>query len=223
MCYAPQLSEASISTEEGISGCSPGLALSVEWHSNDQKQGSLVGLRAPNANNPVYDMTSQDIIRQKQGTTSDKVIEVSPGDEIGAHFGYVIGGAQFANEPDNPIADANKTGFDWFMIWEDTFDTSSKQWGVDNMISNQGWGKFDMPQCIATGDCPMRVEILALHSAKSSMAAYGTFLPSQTFIFLEPTSRTTRVLLSTSMAWRDNPTNSGKPYSAPGNAPVIQC
>lgn len=129
------------------------------------------------------------MICQKQGRTSDKVIAVKAGDNLGAYFGHVIGGAQFANDPDNPIAashkgpitawlakvdnaaTASKTGLKWFKIWEDTLNTSSKKWGVDNMISNQGWVKFQMPQCIAPGDYLMRVEILALHSAKTSMGA----------------------------------------------------
>lgn len=134
-------------------------------------------------------MNSQDIICQKQGRTSDKVISVKAGDDIGAYFGHVIGGAQFANDPDNPIAKshkgpvtawlakvdnaatASKTGLKWFKIWENTFNPSTKQWGVDEMIANGGTVKFKMPQCIASGDYLMRVEILALHSAKSSMGA----------------------------------------------------
>jgi cellulase len=94
----------------------------------------LVGLRAPNDNNPVYDVTSQDIICQKQGRTSSQIINVKAGDNIGAYFGHVIGGAQSANDPDNPIApshkgpitawlakvdnaaSASKTGLKWFKV-----------------------------------------------------------------------------------------------------------
>ncbi|KAI0595187.1 glycoside hydrolase family 61 protein [Biscogniauxia sp. FL1348] len=221
---------------------------------NGQKQGSLVGLRAPSDNNPVYDVTSQDIICQRQGTTSNKVINVSPGDEIGAFFGHVIGGAQFANDPDNPIAkshkgpvtawlakvddaaSASKTGLKWFKIWEDTFDTSTKQWGVDNMIANQGWVKFDMPQCIAPGDYLMRVEILALHSARLNMQAQfymscaqlkiggsGTFSPTQTFSFPGAYQQSDPSILINIYGLTGQPDNGGKAYSAPGNAPVIQC
>lgn len=56
--------------------------------------------------------------------------------------------SQGANDADNPIASSHKgpvmaylakvdnaatsaqTGLKWFKIWEDTFDTSSKKWGV---------------------------------------------------------------------------------------------
>ncbi|KAI8631163.1 glycoside hydrolase family 61 protein [Xylariaceae sp. FL1651] len=236
-------------------------AISAEAHCifqevsiNDQKQGSLVALRAPNDNNPVYDVTSQDIICQRQGRTSDKIINVAPGDKIGAYFGHVIGGAQFANDPDNPIAKshkgpitawlakvdnaatASKTGLKWFKIWEDTFDTSSKKWGVDNMIANQGWTKFTMPQCIAPGDYLMRVEILALHSAKSNMGAQfymscaqlrisgsGSFTPSQTFSFPGAYKQNDPSILINIYGATGQPDNGGKAYNAPGNAPVIKC
>ncbi|KAK5626051.1 hypothetical protein RRF57_001766 [Xylaria bambusicola] len=219
-----------------------------------QKQGSLVGLRAPNDNNPVYDVSSQDIICQKQGRTSNKIINVKPGDEIGAYFGHVIGGAQFANDPDNPIAKshkgpitawlakvdnaatASKTGLKWFKIWEDTFNPSSKKWGVDNMIANQGWVKFQMPQCIAPGDYLMRVEILALHSAHQNMGAQfymscaqlrisgsGTFSPSQTVSFPGAYKQNDPSILVNIYGLTGQPDNGGKTYNAPGNVPVIQC
>ncbi|TGJ85016.1 hypothetical protein E0Z10_g3731 [Xylaria hypoxylon] len=236
-------------------------AISAEAHCifqevsvNDQKQGSLAGLRAPNDNNPVYDVTSQDIICQKQGRTSSKVIDVKPGDNIGAYFGHVIGGAQFANDPDNPIAashkgpvtawlakvdnaaSASKTGLKWFKIWEDTFNPSSKKWGVDNMISGQGWTKFQMPQCIAPGDYLMRVEVLALHSAKTNMGAQfyiscaqlkisgsGTFTPSETVSFPGAYKQNDPSILVSIYGLTGQPDNGGKPYNAPGNVPVIKC
>ncbi|OTB03694.1 glycoside hydrolase family 61 protein [Hypoxylon sp. CI-4A] len=221
---------------------------------NGQKQGSLVGLRAPSDNNPVYDVTSQDIICQKQGTTSDKVISVAPGDKLGAYFGHVIGGQQFANDPDNPIAKshkgpvtawlakvdnaatASKTGLKWFKVWEDTFDTSSKQWGVDNMISQQGWVNFDLPQCIAPGDYLMRVEILALHSARMANGAQfymscaqikvsgsGSFTPSQTVSFPGAYEKNDPSIVVNIYGAAGQPDNNGQAYKAPGNVPVIQC
>ncbi|KAI0973488.1 glycoside hydrolase family 61 protein [Xylaria arbuscula] len=221
---------------------------------NDQKQGSLVALRAPNDNNPVYDVTSQDIICQKAGRTSSTVINVNPGDQIGAYWGHVIGGAQFANDPDNPIASshkgpitawlakvddaatASKTGLKWFKIWEDTFNTSTKKWGVDNMISNQGWTKFQMPQCIAPGNYLLRVEILALHSARTSMGAQfymscaqvkiggsGAFSPSQTVSFPGAYQQNDPSILINIYGTTGQPDNGGKVYNAPGNVAVIKC
>ncbi|KAI5861452.1 glycoside hydrolase family 61 protein [Durotheca rogersii] len=235
--------------------------LSAEAHTifqevsvNGQSQGRLVGLRAPNDNNPVTDVNSQDIICQKQGTTSNQVISVSPGDKIGAYFGHIIGGAQFPNDPDHPIAKshkgpitvwlakvdnaatASKAGQKWFKVWEDTFDTSSKQWGVDRMIANQGWVNFSLPQCIAPGDYLMRVEILALHSAHMQNGAQfymscaqirvggsGSFSASQTVSFPGAYQRNDPSIVINIYGLAGQPDNAGKPYSAPGNVPVIQC
>ncbi|KAI1338802.1 glycoside hydrolase family 61 protein [Xylariaceae sp. FL0016] len=221
---------------------------------NGAKQGSLVALRAPSDNNPVYDVTSQDIICQKQGTTSNKIIDVKAGDEIGAYWGHVIGGAQFANDPDNPIAKshhgpvsawlakvdnaatASKTGLKWFKIWEDTFDTSTKKWGVDNMVANQGWVKFDMPTCVAPGEYLMRVEILALHSAKTLKAAQfymscaqikisgsGTATPSETVSFPGAYKQDDPSILINIYGSKGQPDNGGKAYSSPGNHAVLKC
>lgn len=92
-----------------------GAALSVEGHAIFQKvsvngadQGSLTGLRAPNNNNPVQDVSSQNMICGQPGSTSQTVIQVKAGDRIGAWYQHVIGGAQFPNDPDNPIASSHK-------------------------------------------------------------------------------------------------------------------
>lgn len=63
-------------------------------------------------------------------------------------FQHTIGGPQGANDADNPIASSHKgpviaylakvdnaatasqTGLKWFKIGQDTFDTSTKKWGV---------------------------------------------------------------------------------------------
>ena len=90
-------------------------ALSVEGHCIFQKvsvngadQGSLTGLRAPNNNNPVQDVGSQDMICGQSGSTSQTVINVKAGDRVGAWYQHVIGGAQFSGDPDNPIAKSHK-------------------------------------------------------------------------------------------------------------------
>lgn len=150
---------------------------------NGQDHGQLTGIRAPNNNNPVQDVNSANMACGQSGTKSNTVIPVAPGDRLGAYWGHVIGGAQFANDVDHPIARSHKgpvtawlakvdnaassssTGQNWFKIWQDGFDQGSRKWGVDNMISNNGWVYFNMPSCIAPGQYLLRVEILALHSA----------------------------------------------------------
>lgn len=69
-------------------------------------------------------------------------------------FQHTIGGPQGTNDPDNPIASSHKgpviaylakvdnaatsaqTGLKWFKIGQDTFDTSTKKWGVGMSFSS---------------------------------------------------------------------------------------
>ncbi|KAL2140262.1 hypothetical protein VTI28DRAFT_4017 [Corynascus sepedonium] len=233
-------------------------ALTVEGHCIFQKvsvngadQGSLTGLRAPNNNNPVQDVSSQDMICGQSGSTSDVVIEVKAGDRIGAWYQHVIGGAQFPNDPDNPIAPshkgpvmaylakvdnaatASKTGLQWFKIWEDSFDTGSRVWGVDNMIKNNGWVYFNIPECVADGNYLLRVEVLALHSASTQGAAQfyqscaqinvsggGSFTGSNTVSFPGAYSASDPGILTSIYGATGTPDNDGKPYTAPGPSPI---
>ncbi len=181
---------------------------------NGKDNGQLTGLRAPNSNIPVQDVSSNNMICGAPGSTSKTVLSVAPGDKIGTYWQHVIGGAQFAGDPDNPIAKSHKgpvmaylakvdnaasasdSGLKWFKIWQDSFDPSSKKWGVDNMMANNGWAYFNFPKCIAPGQYLLRMEILALHSAKTAGSAQfyqscaqievtgsGTFTPGSTVSF----------------------------------------
>ncbi|KAI5916974.1 glycoside hydrolase family 61 protein [Camillea tinctor] len=172
------------------------LALTADAHCifqklsvNGQEQKLLDGLRAPSDNNPVQDPSSSGITCGADGTKSSTVIPVKAGDQIGAWYQHVIGGSQGPADADNPIASSHKgpitaylaavdsaasasaSSAKWFKIFEDTFDPSSKQWGVDHMIANDGWVKFSLPTCIPDGEYLLRVETLALHSAYAQNGA----------------------------------------------------
>ncbi|KAK4126997.1 lytic polysaccharide monooxygenase [Parathielavia appendiculata] len=172
------------------------MAVSAQAHSIFQKlsvngveQGQLVGLRAPSQPNPVYDVWDQQLACGLPGTRSNKVINVKAGDRIGAWWGHVIGGPQWPNDPDHPIASSHKgpistymarvdnaattspNGLRWFKIHEDSFNPSTGKWGVDNMIANKGWSYAIIPWCLAPGHYLLRQELLALHSAYSNMGA----------------------------------------------------
>ncbi|SPO01512.1 related to cel1 protein precursor [Cephalotrichum gorgonifer] len=156
---------------------------------NGQDQGSLKGIRAPNQNNPVQDVSSPDIACGQVALKSDAVITVPAGAKVASWWQHVIGGAQFPNDVDNPIAASHKgpvtawlakvdnaasashAGLSWFKVAEDGFDVGSNVWGVDNMIKGGGWHEFTMPQCIAPGQYLLRVELLALHSAHQQNGA----------------------------------------------------
>ncbi|KAK4191325.1 family 61 putative glycoside hydrolase [Podospora australis] len=156
---------------------------------NGAEQGQLVGLRAPSQPNPVTNVNDQQLACGISGTRSNQVINVKAGDKIGAWWGHVIGGQQWPNDPDHPIASSHKgpistymarvdnaatvspTGLKWFKIHEDGLNTQTGKWGVDNMIAAKGWSYATIPQCLAPGQYLFRQELLALHSAYSNMGA----------------------------------------------------
>ncbi|THZ13647.1 hypothetical protein D6C91_07745 [Aureobasidium pullulans] len=172
------------------------LAASVNAHSIMQRimvdgvdQGSLTGIRAPPTNNPVQDVTSNDLVCGASASTSSKVITIPAGASVAGAWAHGLGGPQGTGDSDNPIAASHKgptqvylakvddattasaTGLKWFKIASDAV-TSAGVWGVDDMIKNTdsagfGWQKFTMPSCVAPGQYLMRVELLALHSASS--------------------------------------------------------
>ncbi|KAI4724925.1 hypothetical protein E4T49_07338 [Aureobasidium sp. EXF-10728] len=156
-------------------------------------QGSLTGIRSPPTNNPVQDVTSNDLLCGASAGTSSKLITIPAGAAVAGAWAHALGGPQGQSDSDNPIASSHKgptqvylakvddavsaaaTGLKWFKIASDTV-TSAGVWGVDDMIKNTdsngfGWQKFTMPSCIAPGQYLMRVELLALHSASSAGGA----------------------------------------------------
>ncbi|KAK6357997.1 hypothetical protein TWF730_007351 [Orbilia blumenaviensis] len=168
-----------------------GLAASANAHAimqrvsvNGADKGLLTGIRAPSNNNPVENVSSQDIICGASGSTSNTVLDVAPGDKLGFQWQHVIGGPQGANDADNPIAashkgpiqlylakvdnaaSASKTGLQWFKVASEGLNGG--KWGVDTMIQNGGWWYANLPSCLAPGDYLARAELIALHSAYSS-------------------------------------------------------
>lgn len=218
---------------------------------NGKDSGSLTGLRTPNNNNPVQDVNSNNMICGQSGYTSQSVLNVAPGDRIGSWWQHVIGGPQFSGDPDNPIAKSHKgpvmaylakvdnaastgiNGLKWFKIWEDSFDTGSRKWGVDNMINNGGWTYFNLPQCIAPGQYLLRMEILALHSAKTqgqaqfyqgcaqiNVSGSGSFSPSSSVSFPGAYKANDPSILINIYGPTGQPDNGGKAYTAPGPRPI---
>ncbi|KAG7294175.1 hypothetical protein NEMBOFW57_004245 [Staphylotrichum longicolle] len=172
------------------------LVASAQAHSIFQKlsvngadQGQLNGLRAPSSDFPVYDVNDQQLSCGLPGTHSNTVINVKAGDRVGAWWGHVIGGAQWPNDPDNPISPSHKgpistylarvdnaataspNGLRWFKISEEGLDTSTGRWAVDSMIAAGGWSYATIPRCLAPGHYLLRQELLALHSAYNRLGA----------------------------------------------------
>lgn len=76
---------------------------------NGADQGQLKGVRAPTSNYPIQNVGDSAFACNKGIVHKDSnVITIPAGARVGAWWGHVIGGAQFANDPDNPIAASHK-------------------------------------------------------------------------------------------------------------------
>ncbi|KAG8622871.1 hypothetical protein KVT40_009382 [Elsinoe batatas] len=161
-----------------------GHAIMQKLSINGADQGALKGIRAPYSNNPIQNVDDSAFACNKDLSIKDNnVITIPAGARVGAWWGHVIGGAQSANDADNPIAKSHKgpisywlakvndakttgtSGLQWFKVAHDGL--SGGQWAVDRMISGGGWHYFTMPTCVAPGNYLLRVELLALHSAST--------------------------------------------------------
>ncbi|OAL54841.1 glycoside hydrolase [Pyrenochaeta sp. DS3sAY3a] len=220
---------------------------------NGADNGQLVGIRVPNSNNPIQNVNDNNIACNSGFRTpvSTKVIDVKAGDKIGVQWGHVIGGAQFANDADHPIAKSHKgptifylakvdnaataqpNGQKWFKVSEDGLDGSGT-WGVDRMINAGGWVDFTLPSCVAPGQYLLRAEIIALHSA--SKAGGAQFYMGCAQINVSGSGTKTGTTVSFPGAYnaadpgitvsiydaKGNPKGNGTPYKIPGPA-VLTC
>lgn len=218
---------------------------------NGADQGLLTGMRAPSSNNPITSVSDGGFACNNGLSSSSTIINIPAGARVGSLWQHVIGGAQYANDVDNPIATSHHgpiqvylakvsnaqststSGLSWFKVASDGF--SGGKWGVDNMVANAGWSYFDMPSCIAPGNYLMRVELLALHNAYSSGGAQfymscaqinvtgsGSFTPSSTVSFPGAYSSSDPGILISIYGTGGVADNGGKPYTPPGPA-VISC
>ncbi|CAD0048182.1 unnamed protein product [Aureobasidium pullulans] len=149
------------------------LAASVNAHAIMQRvtvdgvdQGSLTGIRAPSTNNPVQDVSSNDLVCGASSSTSAKLITIPAGSSIGAGWAHVLGGPQGSGDGDNPIASSHKgptqvylakvddattasaTGLKWFKIASDAV-TSAGVWGLLALHSASSEGQAQFYQSCA--------------------------------------------------------------------------
>jgi len=220
---------------------------------NGQDNGLTVGIRTATSNNPIQNVNDNNIACNSgfQSPVSSKVIDVKAGDRVGVNWGHVIGGAQYANDADHPIAKSHKgptifymakvdnaasastSGQKWFKVYEDGLDGSGT-WGVDRMIQNGGWVDFTVPSCVAPGQYLLRAEIIALHSASKSGGAQFYMGCAQINVSSSGSKTGTTVSFPGAYSANDpgilvsiydaqgNPKGNGQPYKIPGPS-VLQC
>ncbi|KAH8104698.1 glycosyl hydrolase family 61-domain-containing protein [Cristinia sonorae] len=155
---------------------------------NGVDQGHMTGIRVPDYDGPITDVTSNDVIcnggiNPFHQPISKTVLTAAAGSQITTEWHHTLAGADpsDAADPVDPshkgpvlvylaqIPDATQTdvtGLKWFKIYEDGLDSSGK-WGVDRMIANKGKVTFTLPSCIAAGQYLLRAEMIALHAAGS--------------------------------------------------------
>ncbi|EAU87430.2 endoglucanase II [Coprinopsis cinerea okayama7 len=208
---------------------------------NGVDQGQLKGVRAPTSDYPIENVNDAEFACNKNIQFKDNtVINIPAGARVGAWWGHVIGGAQYPNDPDHPIArshkgptivylakvdnaaTANARGLRWFKIAEDGLDTSTGQWGVDRMIANNGWQYFTMPTCVAPGHYLMRVEIIALHGAYATNGAQFYMECAQINVTGSGAYSANHPGITINIYANSVPNNGGRPYSIPG-PPVLKC
>ncbi|KAK7001675.1 CBM1 domain-containing protein [Favolaschia claudopus] len=158
-----------------------------EMYVNGVSQGHLTGIRVPDYDGPITDVTSNDIIcnggiNPYHTPLPSTVITVPAGAQVTAEWHHSLAGADPSDTAD-PIdpshhgptitylaqipnaLQSSVTGLKWFKIQEDGLIAANQSWGVDRMIANKGKVTFTIPSCIPAGQYLLRHEIIALHGA----------------------------------------------------------
>ncbi|KAI0789781.1 glycosyl hydrolase family 61-domain-containing protein [Abortiporus biennis] len=160
-----------------------------ELYFNGVDQGHINGIRVPDYDGPITDVTSNDVIcnggiNPYHQPISQSVLTVAAGSQVTAEFHHTLSGADPSDSADpidpshkgpvmaylakvNNATDLTVTGLKWFKIYEDGYTPSTNQWAVDRLIANKGKVSFTLPSCIAAGQYLLRVELIALHAAGS--------------------------------------------------------
>ncbi|TFY80156.1 hypothetical protein EWM64_g3855 [Hericium alpestre] len=157
-----------------LAGTASAHTIFQEMYVNGADQGHINGIRVPDYDGPITDVTSNDLIcnggiNPYHQPVSTDIISVPAGASYTAEWHHTLAGAD-PSDPADPIDPSHKgpvltylakvdnatqadvTGLQWFKIWEDGFDASDQSWGVDRLIANKG---------------KVIHEIIALHAASN--------------------------------------------------------
>ncbi|KAF5369396.1 hypothetical protein D9758_002798 [Tetrapyrgos nigripes] len=156
---------------------------------NGVDQGHLTGIRVPDYDGPIMDVTSNDVIcnggiNPYHQPLPSAVIQVPAGAQVTAEWHHTLSGAD-PSDPADPIDPSHKgpllvylaqvpsalqssdTGLQWFKIYHDGLTVNNGTWAVDKLIAAKGKMTFSIPSCIPAGQYLMRVELIALHGAST--------------------------------------------------------
>ncbi|KAI0014514.1 glycoside hydrolase [Xylariomycetidae sp. FL0641] len=135
---------------------------------NDETPGFEVGIRMPPSNNPVTDVTSNDIVCNVGGTdgTGVETVAAAAGDSItvqwdqSSHPGPIT---HMLYGPVDSAAAATGVGAGWVKV--DELDYADGQWANEIMSADDMKYTFQLPANLASGEYLLRSEMLALHAA----------------------------------------------------------
>ncbi|KAN0102649.1 glycoside hydrolase family 61 protein [Hyaloscypha variabilis] len=160
----------------------------VQLTAEGTTNGIGVGIRDPNYDGPITDVTSNPIACNggpNPTTASNVIINVKaggtvtavwrhtqtsgPGDVVDpSHKGPVMA---YMKKVTNALTDPGY-GSGWFKISEAGLtNVASQTWATQDLISNQGKQTITIPSCLADGQYLLRPELIALHGASSSGGA----------------------------------------------------
>ncbi|RPA94404.1 hypothetical protein L873DRAFT_1830346 [Choiromyces venosus 120613-1] len=168
--------KSSIAVLAALAGCSYDHTIFQELYVNGVSTGHLKGIRVPDYDGPITDVTSNDIICNGginpyhtppptdiiavpagATQTADGDDPISPG-----HLGPAM---VYLAKVDNALT-TTVMGLKWFKIYEDGLD-SSGIWAVTRRVNNKGKVAVKIPSCIPSGNYLLRAEIIALHGAST--------------------------------------------------------
>ncbi|KAI0125856.1 glycosyl hydrolase family 61-domain-containing protein [Xylariales sp. AK1849] len=158
------------------------LVAAVSAHQNfhqfwidDVSPGYQVGIRMPPSNNPVTDVTSDDIVCNVDGSVVPSGVETvaaNEGDTVtvkwdtSTHPGPIT---HFLFGPVDDAAQATGIGAGWFKI--DEYDYVDGEWANELMEDAGGNYTFTLPTGLKSGDYLLRSEMLALHASETEGGA----------------------------------------------------
>ncbi|KAF2645727.1 hypothetical protein P280DRAFT_532065 [Massarina eburnea CBS 473.64] len=153
------------------------------WVNGEDLESTCV--RLPASNNPITDVTSNDLRCNAGSAAAASNCAVKAGDTVtiemhqhnsrgcteeaigGAHYGPVL--AYMSKVDDAATADGSSS---WFKVYQDTWGKASSTsqgsddfWGTKDLNTNCGTMDFTIPSDLAAGDYLLRSEAIALHSA----------------------------------------------------------
>jgi len=149
------------------------------------------GIRVPSYDGPINDVSTNYVACNggPNPTTGDSnVINVKAGETVQATWRhtltstpsndniYVIDPSHkgptmaYLKKVSDAVTDVGYGG-GWFKIQEAGLNVATQGWAVTDLISNAGKHSITIPSCIPNGQYLLRAELIALHSAGSSLGA----------------------------------------------------